>query len=100
MIEEILRSKFEKTYQYEDLLKEHSLDEYGVWKVEGEDKQTSIGVRNGLRHIPVLGYFEGNLKDIIDYSVNLPGFWWWGSGGRISKIKVTKIDEFATKKKQ
>lgn len=84
------RSNYEKTAYYRGLMLEHTLDEYGVWEVRGEDQNCDLG---GSHHMPFLGRFEGTLSDIIDYAVDLPNFWTWGGGGEIRKSSaIKKID--------
>lgn len=78
------------SYSGRKLLEEHSLEEYGFWKILGEDPNCDLG---GSHHQPDLGTVEGKLGDIIDYAVELPGFWQWGGGGDIIKqdrpLKIT-----------
>jgi hypothetical protein len=73
-----------------ELLKKHSLDEIGVWKILGEDPNCDFG---GHHHQPELAIVEGKLGDIIAYAVELTSFWQWGAGGVIRKmnapIKIT-----------
>ena len=82
---------FLRRYTGEQLLKEHSLDEYGIWEVKGEDPNPDFA---GHHHEPSLGLFEGRLEDVIIKAVSLDGFWSWGAGGRIIKHKeppITKV---------
>lgn len=84
-------SRFSKTYSGGELLSKYSLDEEGTWEVRGEDPNCDFG---GYHHEPFLGYYKGKLRDVIELAVELPGFWSWGSGGRINKAsphKVTKV---------
>jgi hypothetical protein len=80
----------EVSYSGRELLKKHSLDETGVWKILGEDPNCDYG---GHHHQPELGIVEGRLGDIIAYAVELGSFWQWGAGGNIRKmnapIKIT-----------
>lgn len=69
------------------LLANHSLDEEGVWEVRSTD--------DGGRLSNNLGLFQGKLRDVITYSVELPGFWGYG-GGSIRKLKITNIDSDST----
>ena len=82
-------NKFLATYSGKDLLKNHSLSDYGLWHVLGEDPNADLC---GHHHQPDLGVFEGYLQDIIYTAVHLDRFWSWGSGGDIRKINVTKIE--------
>lgn len=82
--------KYKNTYNYKELVKQHSLSEYGFWKVRGEDPNCDFG---GSHYQPDLGTFEGKLEDVIAYAVNLPNFWQWGAGGDFNKVsKPVKID--------
>ncbi len=77
-----------KTHNGISLLKTHTLDEYGIWQVLGEDPNCDLG---GYHFTPNLGYLEGNLKVIIEKAVTMKGFWSWGGGGEIRKVEVTKL---------
>lgn len=77
------------TYSGKKLLEKHSLSEYGIWKVEGEDPNCDFG---GSHHNPYLGTYEGKLEDVITVAVELPGFWNWGGGGNITRMNIEKID--------
>lgn len=79
----------EVCYSGTKLLKEHSLEEYGIWQVRGEDSNCDLG---GHHYMPELGIFEGYLKDVLQVAVELPGFWTWGGGGDITKKNLEKID--------
>ena len=48
--------RFLETYGGRELTSKHSLEEYGIWKVEGEDPNCDFG---GSHHQPNLGLFEG-----------------------------------------
>lgn len=76
-------NKFVGTYGYGDLMKKHSLEEYGIWNVYGEDPNCDLG---GSHVNPYLGAIEGKLVDVIREAVELPGFWQWGGGGKIEKV--------------
>jgi hypothetical protein len=76
------------SYSAQRLLKVHSLDEFGTWRVQGEDSSTVFG---GHHYQPELGVFEGRLSDVIKHAVDLPGFYTWGGGGDISLIKIIKL---------
>lgn len=64
------------------LLDNHSLTEYGVWRIFGEDPNCDFG---GSHHQPELGIVEGKLEDVIEHAVELNNFWTWGGGGSIVK---------------
>lgn len=74
--------KFTNTYSYKQLMKNHSLKDYGIWEILGEDPNCDMG---GSHHQPSLEIVEGTLEKAIQYGVELPGFWQWGSGGNIIK---------------
>lgn len=79
-----------RTYSAGRLLEKHSLQEYGVWEIRGEDPNCDLG---GYHSEPFLERVEGKLKDVIAYGVELPGFWQWGAGGdfRLMKTNWKKI---------
>lgn len=84
-----------QTYAGQRLLKEYSLNDFGYWRIFGEDPNCDLG---GYHHEPELGMYEGKLSDVIKFAVELKGFWAWGSGGRILKIgTIQKIDAQTTK---
>lgn len=86
--------RYLQTYSGQELLREHSLDKVGIWKVLGEDSNCDMG---GTHYQPELGIFEGKLKDIIQHAVELRSFWQWGGGGSIREIgKPIKIDASTT----
>ena len=73
----------------ENLLKKHSLDDVGLWKVEGEDRNCDLA---GPRDIPHLFNARGRLRDVVNKAVNTKGFYGWGAGGRITKMSVEVLD--------
>ena len=83
------RNRFMETYNGRELLKKHSVDEFGLWQIVGEDPNCDMG---GAHHNPDLGIAEGTLSMVIDYAVALRGFWQWGSGGNITKIEVKRLN--------
>ena len=78
------RNKYEQTYSYKYLLSKYDLGDCGLWEISGEDPNPDL---TGSHHMPIIGHVEGELNDVINYAVNLSGFWQWGGGGKISKIK-------------
>lgn len=80
--------KYLNTFFGESLLKKHSLDEYGIWEILGEDPNCDFG---GPHYNPKLGFLEGRLDDILKKAVGMKGFWSWGGGGEIRKISIEKI---------
>ena len=91
---EVVKNKlyhdFLKTYSGQSLLKEHSLDKWGNWKIEGEDPNCDFG---GSHHSPHLEYVYGPLRQVIKYAVGLEGFWRAGAGGKISFVDIKVLDE-------
>ena len=85
--EELVSKFLNNSYSGQLLLKEHSLNEEGTWRVFGEDENCDFG---GSHHQPELGLFTGKLVDVVDYAVDLPRFWTWGSGGDIRKLADAK----------
>lgn len=82
-------------YSGVELLKKHSLDEYGIWKINGEDPNCDFG---GSHHSPHIATLEGTLRDVIHQAVVMPQFWQWGAGGDITKLEVKKIEHTDTTK--
>lgn len=72
------------------LIKQYSGSEVGIWEVLGEDSNCDFG---GAHHMPTLGYFKGRYEDVVEYALQLSGFFQWGSGGNISRIKIHDIDK-------
>lgn len=91
------REKYLRGIEGIALQKKYHLDAKGVWHVEGENGETGMGPSTAKN----FGLFQGSLSDVIDYVVDLPGFWEWGRGGTITKAKIEKLDslEFAEKKR-
>ena len=82
---------FLKTYSGERLLKEHSLDKWGNWKIEGEDPNCDFG---GFHHSPHLEYVYGPLRQVIKYAVGLECFWPLGACRvKISFVDIKVLDE-------
>ena len=71
-------------YSGRQLMMKHNLNEYASWHIRGEDPNCDFG---GPHHQPDLGYFLGTLEECIKYAVDLPSFWTWGGGGRITKAE-------------
>jgi len=74
---------FLKSDHYQNLLKEHSLTDFGVWNVDGEDCEMRIN-----NH---LGTVEGTLQQAINWAVSQASWSSWGRGGRIEKLNVIKL---------
>jgi len=70
--------KYEKYLQTDigrSLISKHTCDEISLWRIRSEGDVDFGGVD--------LGIVNGKLDDVIEYAVNLPEFWSWGSGGSI-----------------
>ena len=68
------------------LLRQYSLDDVGLWKVEGEDD--SPGDWGASSNIPVIDLISGSLRDAVEHAVANPRFWTYGAGGNITKVKT------------
>jgi len=77
------------------LIKNYPADEIGTWEIRGEDHNCDFG---GSHHMPTLGYFNGKYQDVLEYALNLSGFFAWGSGGDISRITIHDIDSESNEK--
>ena len=80
--------KYKSTYSGSRLIQKHSLSDYGVWKINGEDPNCDLG---GSHSNPYLCTVEGTLENVIKHAVALQGFWQWGGGGVITKIEEKEI---------
>ena len=87
----------QETNSGKDLLKKHRLDENGIWEVRGEDSKYAMG---GSHYMPVLGYYQGTLNEVVDIAVDSAGFWQWGGGGDIQLIAVESAKEVADRVRQ
>lgn len=71
------------------LFEKYSRDEDGVWEIRGEDPNCDLG---GPHHEPHLDTVEGKYADIVEYALTLGGFFQWGYGGSIKKLRpIRKI---------
>lgn len=61
-----------------DLISKHKYDEMSLWRITSE-ADTGHGGKD-------MGIVNGKLDDVIEYAVNLPGFWAYGSGGKINPL--------------
>lgn len=75
-------------YSGRSLLKNHSLEEYGVWEIRGEDPNCDFG---GYHHEPYLDTVECTLEKAIKYAITLDRWFTWGSGGSIKKVETKKL---------
>lgn len=65
------------------LLKDHPANEFGTWRILGEDPNCDLG---GAHHEPELETVTGTYQNVVDYAITLRGFFQWGGGGRIVKM--------------
>jgi len=79
--------RYMQTYSGKQLLEKYPLSQEGTWQIRGEDPNCDLG---GHHYQPDLGLVQGKLQDIIEYAVDLNGFWQWGSGGDIKLIDPPK----------
>ena len=84
-----VKDYLDRTYSGTQLLKHHSLDEKGFWKIKGEDPNCDLG---GYHHQPDLGTFEGTLQEALEYGVMHPSFYTWGGGGNFEKVIIIKAN--------
>lgn len=84
--------RYEQTWSYTELMKNHSLGEIGIWEIRGEDPNCDFG---GSHHMPYLMTVEGKLADVIRNVVDLPSFWTWGGGGSINLVKIIPIENLS-----
>lgn len=85
---------YEKSYEYKELLKKHSLTDEGVWEILGEDPNCDMG---GSHHQPKLAVVSGRLGEVIKAAVDMKSFWTWGSGGSIRFVKIISLNDLAKK---
>ena len=60
--------RWKNSYSGRDLLAKHGLDDEGIWRAYGEDPNCDMG---GHHHQPLLGTFQGRLRDVAAYVVVL-----------------------------
>jgi hypothetical protein len=86
-IEKKIQNYLSSAYSGKRLLEKYSLDEFGFWKILGEDPNCDLG---GSHHQPDLGVVEGTLKEALVYALKNSDFYTWGGGGDITKINIIK----------
>ena len=64
--------------------------------VYGEDPNCDMA---GPHHEPVLGYFEGNRKDVEEYAKSLPNWSAWGRGGHVDELHFQQVNPQANKRR-
>lgn len=83
---EELRQKFLNSYDGRKLIKNHALNEFGIWQIYGESSNADY--YSGSHHMPLLVTVQGSLDAVIDYAIDLDKFFTYGSGGQITKVVV------------
>lgn len=83
--------RYMKTYSGQRIPRT-DLDRVAFWEIRGEDPNCDMG---GHHHQPYLGTVQGRLREVIEYAVELPGFWQWGGGGDFREVKVQTISDMA-----
>ena len=74
------------------LMEKYSANEHGTWKILGEDPNCDWG---GYHHEPELCVVTGTYANVVEFAMNMTGFWQWGAGGSIVKIAPTvNVDKF------
>ena len=86
-----LFERFCKGYSGKCLLEKYDWNTYGVWKVEGEDRNCDFA---GARQIPHIAYLRGELEDVVWAAVTCDKFWCWGAGGNIEKVEIIDAENF------
>lgn len=82
---ENLRQQFLKSYDGAKLIKNHALNDFGIWQIYGESSNVDY---SGSHHMPLLVTVQGSLHAAIDYAIDLDRFFTYGSGGKITKVVV------------
>lgn len=81
------------------LLENYADDEYGTWKIFGEDQNAEL---SGPHHEPKLKTVTGTYGNVVEYALTLDGFFSWGAGGRIEKkacqTKLLNVDSLTNPK--
>lgn len=70
--------QFVKSDKYSSLLRQHKLDEDGIWLVRSEEFQT-------------IGHVSGKLDDAIKWAVSQTNWGGYGSGGSLEKLQVVPV---------
>jgi len=80
--------RYLKTYFGRKLIKKYSLNEYGTWRIQGEDPNCDFA---GHHHLPDIANVTGTLQEVLNFAVVQPSFYSWGSGGKITKIEIINL---------
>ena len=78
----------------ERLCAKYPFETKGTWVVKGEASNADMA---GPHIMPTLGYFSGKYVDVIEYALDMNGFFAWGAGGSVEAIKVEPITQSKTK---
>jgi len=63
-------------------------EKVSIWEVRAEDTNPDL---HGPHCQKLLGYYEGKFYDVVDFALDMPGFFAWGAGGDIKEIKIEPI---------
>ena len=72
------------------LFTKYPSEKVAVWEVRGEDSNADLA---GPHRQPVLGFYEGKYYDVVDFALDMPGFFAWGYGGDVREVKIEAITE-------
>lgn len=76
------------SFSYRELIKNGFTPEStGNWEVRGETENCDF---SGSYPTPLLGFFEGTLKEAIEWAVQQPNWMTWGSGGSIQPARAVR----------
>lgn len=64
------------------LLQKYASTEQGRWKIFGEDSNADLG---GSHFTPLLEEVTGTYANVVEYALQLDGFYQWGGGGDIER---------------
>lgn len=78
-------NKYRQTYNGKIMFSVHGFNEFGFWKIRGEDPNCDMG---GYHHMPDLGIFNGTFKEALMFAFNHPQFYAWGGGGDLIKVEM------------
>lgn len=79
-----LVSKYLNSYDGKRLMESFDMSSSGVWLVQGEGDDRGYNAHE-------IGYFTGNLQDVISMAVHNKH---WGYGGSITPITIHTITEY------
>ena len=79
-----------KSYDGKRLIEQHSLSDYGVWEIKGEDPNCDYG---GHHHNPHIATVSGTLEQAIHYAVQQRKWMTWGGGGIIIRVEIINLQD-------